>query len=423
MKNVIVIVLSVFVLCGCSVKQKVSKTADSAMMPVDDAKLSINKGVESSIYSAKKGTKVLSGWFGELKNSFYETGVMQFVLSDAAIDANRQNYILWDGSGRFLAKQIIQNSYPDYSYDALSLFQKQQLVFEYYMKEAQKNYKQQTLQKHPVPKPDEFLSDRENLQLFHQHSLKMHRAQLEWELNFKTYEKQVMQKTIAALYGAMEIENLRYDPHGEKLYMQIQSAHNGFETIVYIKQDSEGAKKIRNNPDLLQPVVYFDIKNAVREYVGTSIKQGDALYIAQESEDNFVRDEEFSIEYNGETVFDSQEIATYGVPKNVTPPKWYGEAADTDAGVYWGYGVSTDAAQAKDLARADLANAIQVTVDSKAVSSTQSSGNDVSSSYKQDVSLVSKDIVLQDTTTPKNEMKDGYWYTKAQYIVPKPKPQ
>ncbi|MGM0622873.1 MAG: hypothetical protein ACQESH_02520, partial [Campylobacterota bacterium] len=339
-------------------------------------------------------------------------------LSDAFIDSNRQNFIVWDGSGRFLAKQIIQKEYEDVVYEDLSVFQRQQLVFEHYMKEAQNNYKQQTLQKHPVPKPDEFLSDRENLQLFHQHSLKMHRAQLEWELNFQTYEKEVMQKTIAALYGAMEIENLSYDPHGEKLYMQIQSAHNGFQTIVFIKQDGEGAKKIRNNPDLLQPVVYFDLTNGSRVYVGTSIKSGDALYIAQESEDNFVRDEEFSIEYNGEVVFDSQEIATYGVPKNVTPPKWYGNPADKEAGVYWGYGVSTDAGEAKDLARADLANAIQVTVDSKAVSSTQSSGNDVSSSYKQDVSLVSKDIVLEDTTTPKNEMKDGYWYTRAQYVLP-----
>ena len=97
-----------------------------------------------------------------------------------------------------------------------------------------------------------------------------------------------------------------------------------------------------------------------------------------------------------------------------TPPSWYTQNNITHTNYeYIGYGSAKSKAEAKQIAKGDIANSMHTSI-SSSIELKKSSGSNYSKTFSQNITQKS-DIVLDDISVIKSDYIDGYYYIAVKY--------
>ena len=338
---------------------------------------------------------------------------MRRVLSDDTIHSSRENFVPWATGSSKSAQEIFKHYYPNINYLSLQEDKKLNLLFQHFMEQAQKEFLQDLQKRYPTPEFDQFLSDRENIRVFNEHSLNIRRAENEWERNLFQTKRDVMANVLAAYYGAPKVSDINYDGNNERLYFKVSSTYNDFASIVYLDEKSDKARTIYENIQNLQPVVYFQMQDEGLRYIGITALYQDNIYITHDSDENLVRDT-YIVAQSSDIDLSSIDTGYRIIRQNITPPSWVYEPSKDPAHL-WIYGTGASLDIAKENARVELANSISVEVSSQSQTRVYGDSSSVAREYERLSTQKSQEIVIEDSLFTKHEKKDGYYYVRMQY--------
>ena len=234
-----------FIFTGCGI---VDKTVDTAMAPVDSVGHTIDASYENTSSYLSKLKNKTSGYFSDLSHSTKDNSVGKLFFDDKDIQQGRENLIKWQYSNKRYKDKEKEISSP----------KKFDIFFKDLSMAAQDNYLAQFNKKTPKPKFNEFLSDRENINIFNEYNLNLLKVKNQWNETLDQRRKEILSDTFNAVYGTPVVDFVSYDVYSEKVFLNIRSlTDETFKFVISFDADKQKAQKIKNNTANLAPVVYF----------------------------------------------------------------------------------------------------------------------------------------------------------------------
>lgn len=402
MKKLLIIPIIIF-LSACS-----SKNA-----PVDKHLHKTSMVYRNVSYSIDKGLKNTGGFFQNLKDSFFESSIGKFVVSDKTLAKNRKNYITWKQNRRYVKpfNRIIKDDPKRYT-----LSRKMNILSDYFMDIEKKRFLKDFRVENPKPQYDEFLTTKENLRNIYKYKEAVFDYNKKWNLNLDNTKKKVSQKVLYSLYGKPRVKDFKYNADDEEVHLQVYSKHNGFMKKVVISADKNLAKKIKNNMQKVKAEAYYKLDDNRLDFIGINILFDGKYFLADISEKDFIRDNRIEImaKNTQDLNLQSEDINYRVILKDLTPPSWFNTLQAKPNQVI-GYGVEATFKAAKLVALSDIAQSVKVKVKSSTSFRKSLDDSSVTKKASSDIDVESENIELENTKVIKSEKKDGLWFVAVSW--------
>jgi len=414
-KKFLLIFYSTIIISGCTT----NKAIDTVGVPYEKVSYKVKTKFNDSINYLDKQYSFFQEQLKGIKSNILENKFAQYIIPDSVILRNRKSFITWSQGSKIdqekIAQKILKEKHISLSYKELKLTNKLALLNDYFFEEAKKNYLKAFAIKNPRPKYNDFLTQTGNIKVFNNYKLLLDKSKHNWKINLLKTRKKVAQKALSTLYGDIIVKNIEYDISEEKLHMQIHSQYNQFSQNISISVEAEKAKKMKKFFTKLKPSIYFSFKNETLSLVGISIYFEKENYLAQLSQENFIKKNTIILLTNDTKLnTTSLNIDYKRVIKNMKPPKWfYNLPEQTDAII--GYGSGYNKENAKTDAYRDISESLEVNIKSQSSIEKSLQGDLYGSKKYSKVDIKSKNITLQGTKILQSETKDGVVYIAILY--------
>jgi hypothetical protein len=217
------------------------------------------------------------------------------------------------------------------------------------------------------------------------------------------------------------IKDIEYDVEDEKLYFKIYSAQEKYEHQVYVNADVALGKKLKSNPNLIIPALYYYFNEDTHafEIVGTSFSFHKTDYMASLNQDMYVKQEQIIFVDPDMTLAQAQRQYV-NLLKNRVPPIWYTEDnidfIDENNIVALGEGLSRDDAIANALVA--LNSKFGISVESITQIDKTSHNENFESSVSQSSKVEAKKRVIKEFKELRSETKDNIYYIAISHRKP-----
>ncbi len=398
-----------FIGCGAVV--------DKALQPLDKATYAVEDTYTDITNTTSEWYDSAGDYFQDVGASYCSNSVVKFFSDENSTIACYEKYFVkWDGRyANYDAKKIIltakrkwlmksENRYitKDW-YENLSTTQRLQILTQYFFEQLKKKYLEEFHKKHPKPKRDEFLTDRENLKKAYEYNLALKDLQHKWNLELNENAKIVAAKVFSAYYGTPLLEYKSYDPYEEEIYFKLHSSKEKFELALKKEVDKEQGKKLSAIASKLKPTVYLTLKGF--DVVGVVLRWRDLKMLVEVTDEIYTRDYDFVMDV-GEVSMKNEEIRYKEMVKNFTPPPWFGTLKPKQNS-YIGYGIGYTQDEAIANAREDLAAQKKIYIRSTYKSNTKVTNGKLSK--EQSAKTTQKVDAKIKVHIVKVEKKDSLW--------------
>ena len=404
MKNT-TLFISVFLLSSCA-------TVDKAMKPVDE----VMHGTESTYQSASHSVSETMNSIGEgaskIRSGIYETALAKMFLSDETVAKNREeNYVIWNSTSKYDVNKILSESVKESGIDdasALKTSDKMKILKDYFFQVLKEEHARDFSTKHKKPEFNEFLTDRENIKTIHAYKIALAESEHQWRINIGETQKKVAQLMLSTLYSSPVLKYASYNPYDEEIFFTIESKIPGFKQKLKVDAKKDTAKNMKQQVKLIQPYVFFDLKDNVLEFVGITLKYQGSPLVGEVVESTYARQSDV-VFTSDDISLESLDVQYYNVIKNVKPPVWFNNLpANQDQVIGYGEGINKE--DAKKEAFRDIAMSIKTTVSAEFKSEKSVAGSLSANKYKSTSKQTVDEVAIKGSKVLKIEKKDGLWF-------------
>ena len=406
----------VFFSSGCTVKQTISKKTDKLLISTDNTTLEIKNKYVDTTYSIKN---VYNNMVDSISNNLVNNEFLDMLLPDDIILKNRKNLIIWKENSTVVkskSNNIISNYIKENNLKlnsrSLSLNQKIKILNDYFFIIEQNKYKKEFSKKYPKPEFDKFKSDKDNIIIFNQYKHQLYISKSEWLLNLNEIKKKVATNILASLYGNPKIVLLNYNPNDEIISLTIGSNRNNFKQSISFDLEPKIAKELKDNKFLAEPIFYFILKDDELKLISASMEFENKQYLVKIIDK--IKEYKSDIKLSSKKLDLKKLDIDYKVMvSNIQPPSWFYELKTNSQ--FIGYGTGETLQVAKNIALSEIAQSLEVNVNSNTVTNKQKSGDFVSSDINQKIKVSTGTKNLKGSKTIKSEKKDGIWFIAVSY--------
>jgi hypothetical protein len=405
-----------FLTVGCATTKKV---ADTALQPIDSGVHLTKSGWESVGHFFQSNYKGFVNTLDDTHNSFKQSTLAYYLLSDDSILESRQHFSVWDGDETYNASQLLERYLKEKSLSpsfvqGLDGHRKLTYLNNIFFEEALQSYKKAFLKQHPKPKFDKFSTDRENLKKANEYKLALYKSENTWEINLDKIKKHVLNKALDAFYGKPYLSNISYDPYSEKLYFDVKSSKNDFTQKVYLELEKKEAQKFEKTLRDIHPLVYFQLENGQLQVVGITLALNKEKYLAQTTDEGYTRESFVMMDIEDNYSFTELNINPHELNLKEKPPAWYGIPSESEY-EYLAYGQGFTEQEAKELALSEIVMHLKVeaTVDMKLEQVVQ--GDELSKKMSMKSQFSSNNVAMEKAEITKREKSSVFWYVQARY--------
>lgn len=407
-QNIIKLSVIIFILSGCAMIDKTLAPVDSMINTTKSSYASISNSTDETVND-------LSHSVGNFKADFYESSLVKFFSDDVEILKNREKYFIkWDNPSNYSSKRIINKYLRDNNSEIkendLELSQKMNILKDYFFDLVEKEYIKKFESKHKMVKFDQFLTDRENIENIYKYKTALTQSEHEWKMNIHDTQKRVATLMLSTMYAKPSLEYLSYDPYDEEIFLLIKSQKNGFKEKIKFEVEKDLARVIKKNIRNLKPSVYYRVNDDKLELVAISTVYKGKTYLANVVDAAYSRKSDIAFT-SKEINLKKLDVDYTEVIRDIKPPEWYLTLKEDSIG--YGQGMSVD--EAKTNAYKNIAQSRRVKVNTQILLNDTQHGSVHSSSMKNKTNLESKDMVVENTRTVKEEKKDGIWFVAISY--------
>ena len=392
-------------------------TLDKAIIPVDETINKLEAAHQKSGHSREENFDALGDATDKIKSAFHESAFAKFFSSDETIAQNRKQYfVVWNSASEYDTNKILIEKLKGSGIsdpETLKTSDKMKILKEYFFQVLKEQHAMEFASRHKKPEFNEFLTDRENINLIHEYKIALAEAEHQWRINLSDTQKKVAQLMLSTLYSEPILKYISYNPYDEAMFLSIESKKQGFMEKIKVDIDKNIAPIIKTNISNVAPDIFFKFNDDVLEFVGINITFDKKTYVCDVVDSTYARQSDV-VFTSDDISLESLDVQYYNVVKMIKPPQWFNNIK-ADSHQIIGFGEGIKKADAKKEAYKDIAMSIKTTVSASFESEKTVSGSTSTSKYKSSSKQKVEDISIKGSKVLKIEKKDGLWFVAIAY--------